>query len=175
MCSGRLVPATNSDIVARIIGDEMAKTLGQPLIVDNRTGAGSMVGTEIVVRSAADGYTLLLTDLPVTIVPHVLKEVVKYNPLKDFGPIDLVGGSRMGFYVNADVPAKTIQESVSVARARPGTIRVGSGGNGTLTHLLAEVFAQAGNFSVTHVPSGRHRRIQRLQHGHSGRPYSAIG
>ena len=75
-------PGGPSDIVARALADEMAKALGQPVVVDNKPGAGSMVGTELVARSPADGYTVLLTDLPVTIVPHILKATSKYDPVK---------------------------------------------------------------------------------------------
>ena len=145
-------PGGPSDIVARVIADEMSRSLGQPLVIDNKPGAGSMVGTEIVVRSPADGYTLLLTDLPVTIVPHVLKASAKYNPVKDLEPISLIGGSSLGFVVPDALPAKTLAEFVTLARSRPEGMRIGSGGNGSLTHLMAEVFAQSAGFKLTHLP-----------------------
>ncbi len=145
-------PGGPSDIVARVLADEMARALGQPVVVDNKAGAGSMVGTEIVVRSPADGYTLLLTDLPVTIVPHVLKASAKYDPVRDLEPVALIGGSTLGFFSSEAMPAKTLVEFVSVARARPEGVRMGSGGNGSLTHLMAEVFAQSAGFRMTHVP-----------------------
>lgn len=145
-------PGGPSDIVARVLADEMAKNLGQPVVVDNKPGAGSMVGTELVVRSAADGYTLLLTDLPVTIVPHVLRASVKYDPVRDLEPIGLIGGSTLGFFSSESMPARTLAEFVAIARARPDGVRMGSGGNGTLTHLMAEVFAQSAGFQMTHVP-----------------------
>ncbi|MBH1963232.1 MAG: tripartite tricarboxylate transporter substrate binding protein [Comamonadaceae bacterium] len=145
-------PGGPSDIVARVIADEMSRSLGQPLVIDNKPGAGSMVGTEIVVRSPADGYTLLLTDLPVTIVPHVLKASAKYNPVKDLEAIGLIGGSSLGFVVPDALPAKTLAEFVTLARSRPEGMRIGSGGNGSLTHLMAEVFAQSAGFKLTHLP-----------------------
>ncbi|RYY81008.1 MAG: tripartite tricarboxylate transporter substrate binding protein, partial [Comamonadaceae bacterium] len=145
-------PGGPSDVLARVLADEMGKHLGQPVIVDNKPGAGSALGTDIVVRAPADGYTLLLADLPMTIVPHVLKASVKYNPVKDLDPVALIGGSSMGFYVNPGVPARSLAEFVSLAKSRPDGMRLGSGGNGTLTHLMAEVFAQSANFSMTHVP-----------------------
>lgn len=141
-----------SDVIARVLADEMGKHLGQPLIVDNKPGAGSMLGTEIVVRAPADGYTLLLTDLPVTIVPHVLKSSAKYHPVKDLEPVALIGGSPMGFYASAASGAKSLNEFITLARNRPEGVRIGSGGNGTLTHLMAEVFSQSAKFPMVHVP-----------------------
>ena len=143
-------PGGPSDVVARVVADEMGKSLGQPVVVDNKPGAGSMLGTEVVVRSPADGYTLLLTDLPVTIVPHVLRASVKYDPMKDLEPVSLIGGSPMGFYASGHTGAHTLAEFI--AKARSDGVRLASGGNGTLTHLMAEVFAQAAQFKMTHVP-----------------------
>lgn len=141
-----------SDIAARVIAEEMGRKLGQPMIVDNRPGAGSMLGTELVVRSPADGYTLLLTDLPVTIVPHVLSKSVKYHPVRDLEPIGLIGGSTLAFYAGEHVKARTVAEFVTNAKIAKEEARIGSGGNGSLTHLLAEVYAQAGGFQMAHVP-----------------------
>ena len=143
-------PGGPSDVVARVVADEMGKSLGQPVVVDNKPGAGSMLGTEVVVRAPADGYTLLLTDLPVTIVPHVLRASAKYHPVKDLEPIALIGGSPMGFYASGQTGVRSLPEFI--ARARKDGVRLASGGNGTLTHLMAEVFAQAAQFRMTHVP-----------------------
>ncbi len=145
-------PSGPSDIVARVLAEELANALGQPVVVDNKAGAGSMIGTEIVVRSAPDGYTLLLTDLPVTIVPHVLKASAKYDPVRDLEPVALIGGSTLGFFSSDVMPAKTLTEFVAMARTRPEGVRIASGGNGTITHLMAEVFAQSAGFRMTHVP-----------------------
>ncbi len=145
-------PGGPSDIVARVLADEMAKALGQPVVVDNKPGAGSMVGTEFVVRSPADGYTVLLTDLPVTIVPHVLKASAKYDPVKDLDPIGLIGGSTLAFFVGEAFPARTLAEFTAAAKARTDGVRIASGGNGSLTHLMAEVFAQSAGFKMVHVP-----------------------
>jgi tripartite-type tricarboxylate transporter receptor subunit TctC len=145
-------PGGPSDIVARVLSDEMAKALGQPIVVENKPGAGSMVGTETVVRSVPDGYTLLLTDLPVTIVPHVLKGSAKYDPVRDLEPIGLIGGSTVGFFASDTIPAKSLTEFVVLAKSRPEGVVIASGGNGSLTHLMAEVFAQSAGFRMTHVP-----------------------
>lgn len=146
------VPGGSSDVIARALGDEMAKELGQSVIVDNRPGAGSMIGTQFVAGEAANGYTLLIVDVPFTIVPALYKERVKYNIEKDFAPVALLGTAPPYLFVNTAFSASTVAAFMAQAKAKPGTISIGSGGNGSLTHLMAELFMINSNTRLVHVP-----------------------
>ena len=146
------VPGGSSDVIARALGDEMAKELGQSVIIDNRPGAGSMIGTQFVAGEAPNGYTLLVVDVPFTIVPALYKGRVKYNIEKDFAPVALLGVAPTYLFVNPAFPANTISAFVKQAKASPGTISIGSGGNGALTHLMAELFMINSDTKLVHVP-----------------------
>ncbi len=141
----------SSDILARLIGERLGRTLGQQILVDDRAGAGSRIGTEIVAHAAPDGYTLLLADMPHTIVPAIQKGV-RYDPVRDFTPIGLIGTAAMVFFVNPALPAATIQDFVALAKADPGKITVASGGIGSTTHLTAELFQERTGTRLLHVP-----------------------
>jgi tripartite-type tricarboxylate transporter receptor subunit TctC len=141
----------SSDILARLLGERLARTLGQPIVVDDRAGAGSRIGTELVAHAAPDGYMLLLADMPHTIVPAIQKGV-RYDPVQDFTPIGLIGTASMVLFVHPAVPAATIQDFVALAKADPGRITVASGGIGSTTHLTAELFQQGTGTKLLHVP-----------------------
>jgi tripartite-type tricarboxylate transporter receptor subunit TctC len=150
-----IVPYTaggSSDVIARAISDELTAELGQSVIVENRAGAGSMIGTAYVANEKPDGYTLLLADVPFTIVPALYGDRIKYNAAKDFAPISLLGLSPMYLFVNPGFQAKTVAELVEMAKAKPGTISIGSGGNGSLTHLMAELLMLNSNIKLVHIP-----------------------
>ncbi|MDB5946494.1 MAG: hypothetical protein JWQ33_1520 [Ramlibacter sp.] len=142
----------SSDVIARAIGDELGKELGQPIIVENRAGAGSMIGTQYVMGEAPNGYTLLIVDVPFTIVPALYGERAKFNPEKDFTPIAFVGHAPTYLFVNASFSARTPADLVKLAKAAPGTVSIGSGGNGSLTHLMAELFMINTDTRLVHVP-----------------------
>src|SRR5436190_20488957 len=116
----------SSDVLARLIGERLSKSLGQQVVIDNRAGAGSRLGIEFAAKSAADGYTLLLADMPHTIIPAIQKGV-QYDPVTDFTPIALIGTASMFFFVNPGVKAETAQEFVALAKAAPETITIASG------------------------------------------------
>ena len=120
-------------------------------MVDDRAGAGSRIGIEIVAHAAPDGYTLLLADMPHTIVPAIQKGV-RYDPVQDFTPIGLIGTASMVFFVHPAVPAATMQDFVALAKADPGRITVASGGIGSTTHLTAELFQVRTGAKLLHVP-----------------------
>jgi tripartite-type tricarboxylate transporter receptor subunit TctC len=150
-----IVPYTvggSSDVIARAIGDALSKALGQAVVVENRAGAGSLIGTQYVTGQEADGYTLLLADVPFTIVPALYRERAHYDAQRDFAPIALLGVAPMYLFVNSSFPARSAADLIRLAKARPGTITIGSGGNGSLTHLLAELFMINTETKLVHVP-----------------------
>src|SRR5437762_9006897 len=124
----------SSDVLARLLGERLSKSLGQQIVIDNRSGAGSRLGTETAAKSAPDGYTLLLADMPHAIVPAIQKGV-QYDPVRDFTPIGLIGTASMVFFVNPAVKAETAKDFVALAKANPEKITIASGGIGSATHL----------------------------------------
>jgi tripartite-type tricarboxylate transporter receptor subunit TctC len=141
----------SSDVLARLLGERLSKSLGQQIVIDNRAGAGSRLGTEIAAKSAPDGYTLLLADMPHTIVPAIQKGV-HYDPVGDFTPIGLIGTASMVFFVNPAVKAETVKDFVALAKAAPEKVTIASGGIGSATHLTAELFQTKTGIKLVHVP-----------------------
>ena len=141
----------SSDVLARLIGERLSKSLGQQIVIDNRAGAGSRLGIELAANSAADGYTLLLADMPHTIIPAIQKGV-HYDPVHDFTPIGLIGTASMVFFINPEVKAQTVRDFVALAIAEPGKMTVASGGIGSATHLTAELFQAKAGIKLVHVP-----------------------
>ena len=141
----------SSDVLARLLNEPLSKSLGQPIVIDNRAGAGSRIGTEIAAKAAPDGNTLLLADMPHTIVPAIQKSV-QYDPVRDFTPIALIGTASMFLFVNPAVKAETAAEFVALAKASPDKITIASGGIGSATHLTAELFQVRAGIKLVHVP-----------------------
>jgi tripartite-type tricarboxylate transporter receptor subunit TctC len=141
----------SSDVLARLINGPLSKVLGQPIVIDNRAGAGSRIGTEIAAKSAPDGYTLLLADMPHTIVPAI-QNGVHYDPVRDFTPVALIGTASMFFFTNPALKAETAADFVALAKAAPDKITIASGGIGSATHLTAELFQAKAGIKLVHVP-----------------------
>jgi tripartite-type tricarboxylate transporter receptor subunit TctC len=142
-----------ADAMARALGQELMVAWGQPVVVENRPGASTIIGAEFVARSAPDGYTLLFTtDSTLTINPMLHKQL-SYQPQKDFAPITVIGYQDLVLVVHPSVPARTLEEFVALAKAKPGTLNYGSFGNGSQPHLAMEMFSQLAGISLMHVPS----------------------
>jgi len=145
-------PGGATDVVARVLGEGMQGRLGQAVTVENRTGAGGNVGVENVVRSPADGYSILMgTTGTLTINPHLYTSM-GFNPANDLAPISMAFATDHVLIVHPSVPAQTAQEFLALVRTRPGALSYGSGGNGTSTHLVAELFKLVARVDIQHVP-----------------------
>jgi tripartite-type tricarboxylate transporter receptor subunit TctC len=141
-----------SDYVGRLVAQKLTEQMGQSVVVDNRPGAASLLGTELAARAAPDGYTLLLADSGFTINPAYYKNT-KYDPLKDFDPITVVAETPYLLVVNPALPyAGSLKEFIAAAKAQPGAINIGSAGNGSGTHLSGELFKLRAGLNLTHVP-----------------------
>jgi tripartite-type tricarboxylate transporter receptor subunit TctC len=144
-------PGGSSDVLARTLSQKLGTSLGQTFVIDNRPGAGSMVGTDIAAKATPDGYTIILSDMPHTINPSIYAKV-PYDPIKDFTPITTVGVSPMFLFVNPSVKAQNVKELIALAKAQPGKLAIASGGTGATTHLMAELLQSHAGIQLTHVP-----------------------
>jgi tripartite-type tricarboxylate transporter receptor subunit TctC len=144
-------PAGGTDIVGRVLAEHFSRTLGQQFFVENKPGAGNLIGIEAAARSAPDGYTLLMT-ASTLVLNSVLYKKVPYDPIKDFAPITIAATAPNILIVNANVPAKTTAELIAFARQKPGALSYGTPGIGTSPHLCMELLKYMAGIDVTHVP-----------------------
>lgn len=143
-------PGGSSDLIARTLATELSRELAQSVIVDNKPGASAMLGAELVARANPDGYTLLLADMPHVINGSLYK--TRYDPVKDFSALGMVGTTPLVLVTNPALPAKTLKEYVALAKSKPGKLNLASGGNGTTTHLMGELMKQRLGLYITHIP-----------------------
>jgi tripartite-type tricarboxylate transporter receptor subunit TctC len=141
-----------NDVMARIVADKMGAALGQPIVVENRGGAGGSIATRAVAHAAPDGYTLGLGGTGTLAIDPSLYPNVGYDPRKDFAPIGLIATSALVVLVNPSVPAKTIPELIALAKQEPGKLTYASAGVGSGIHLGAELFATMAGVKLTHIP-----------------------
>src|SRR5215210_7800275 len=143
-------PGGGTDILGRIIAERLSANLGQPVVIENRGGAGGNVGAEAAARSAPDGYTILLAAPSLAISPTLYSKL-NYDPVKDFAPVSLVA-TVPNVLVTQPALAGNLQEFISVAKAKPGAYNFGSGGSGTSNHLAGELFNLVAGTNLVHVP-----------------------
>ena len=145
-------PGGTTDILGRVFAQKMSEAWGQPVVVDNRAGAGGLIGSEAVARSAPDGYTLLLGTIGTHGVSTSLYSKISYHPEKDFAPVTLLATLPNILAVNPSVPANNLQELINYAKANPGKISYASAGNGTASHLAGEMLRKSADIDITHIP-----------------------
>ena len=144
-------PGGGNDTFGRLFAAKLGERTGQPFLVENRPGAGTMIGTEAAAKSAPDGYTILLSSIATHALSPNLYSRVPYDPIKDFAPITLLGIAPTVLVINQELPAKSLQELISLAKSKPGALAYASGGNGTPPHINAEVFKAVAGVDLLHV------------------------
>jgi tripartite-type tricarboxylate transporter receptor subunit TctC len=141
-----------ADILARMIGDELSTALGQPVVIENKPGAGGNLGAQTVARATPDGYTLLVSGSPThSVGPHLFKNL-SYDPMKDVPPVAMIAMAPNLLVVNADLPVKSVKELVQLARDKPGQITFSSAGIATSGYLAAEMLKSSAKLDMAHVP-----------------------
>jgi tripartite-type tricarboxylate transporter receptor subunit TctC len=144
-------PGAINDFVARLVAQKLTDAWGQQVVVDNRPGAGTLIGTELVARSNPDGYTLLL--VPTAFAVNVtLYPKLPYDPIRDFTPVTQIGSAPFLFVCGSQVPVKNVKELVALAKAKPGQLSYGSTGSGGSAHLMGEMFKAQAGIEMSHIP-----------------------
>ncbi|MFN7750691.1 MAG: Bug family tripartite tricarboxylate transporter substrate binding protein [Pseudomonadota bacterium] len=144
-------PGGNTDILARVIAPRMAESLGQPVVIENRGGAGGAIGTEIVARAAPDGYAIAMVSAAHVINPAMVKRL-PYDSLRDFQPVALVADVPTALVVHPSLPARSVQDLIALGRKRPGQVHYSTSGRGTVGHLSGELLSAAAGAKFVHVP-----------------------
>ena len=144
-------PGGGTDVTARKIVPLLSERLGKQVVIDNRSGAGSTIGTDLVAKATPDGYTLLMSDTTFGIVPGLYAEGA-LRRLRDFQPITQITGVPVGLVMHPSLPAHSVKELVALARAKPGGLNYGSGGVGTPVHMAGELLKLAANIKIVHIP-----------------------
>ncbi|MCP4616011.1 MAG: tripartite tricarboxylate transporter substrate binding protein [Bradyrhizobium sp.] len=140
-----------TDLLGRMVADQLKSGLGATVVVENKPGAGTVLGADQVAKSEADGYTLLMATSTTLAINKTLYKKLPYDPVKDFAPIALVAGVPFALIINPDIPARTLSEFIAYAKAKPG-LAYGSAGNGSPQHLAAEMLKTAAEIDIRHVP-----------------------
>ncbi len=163
------------DTMARVTSARMTDSLGQQIVIDNRGGAGGIVGTEIVARAVPDGYTMLVADVGQLAINPFLYAKLPYNPDKDFVPISAIGASVLFLVANASVPAKSFSEVTALAKAKPGGLNYGSSGIGSIHHIAMESLKSSLGLNLVHVPyKGTGEMVPALLSGQVALGYAAL-
>ena len=146
------VPGGGTDTLARLVGQKLSEALGQSVVIDNRPGAGGVIGGDMVAKSPPDGYTIMLASAsPITVAPHIQKQM-PYNPLKDFAPVTLIAIVPAVLAVHPALPVKSVKEVIALAKAKPGQLTFSSSGNGGTGHVSGEMFKMLAGVDMLHVP-----------------------
>ena len=156
----------STDIVARTLAPRLLEAWGQPVLVDNRPGGNTVIGTDIVAKSPPDGHTLFVTPAPFTIIPSLMAKL-PYDPQKDFEPITLINTTPLVVVVHPGVPAKNMRELAALAKSKPGALNYGSSGSGGTNHLAGELFNAMAGVKMVHIPyKGNAPALADLTGGH---------
>jgi tripartite-type tricarboxylate transporter receptor subunit TctC len=145
-------PGGSTDIVARIVAQKLSTQLGQPMVIENRGGAGGTLGTAVVAKAPADGYTLVIGTTSTHVVAPSVYTKLEYDPVRDFAPISLIAVTPYLLVVNPALPAKSLGELVQLMRSQPGKLNYASAGVGSTTHLAMEMLKAASDTYVLHIP-----------------------
>src|SRR2546422_2509676 len=145
-------PGGGMDIVARALGEKLAPRLGQPVVVENKPGAGTTIGTDAVAKSPPDGYTLLVSGIASQAIVHYMHPKRSFDMQRDFAPVARIADGTIAFVVPQSSPANSVKDFVALAKANPGKLTFASSGTGGLIRLTGEMFKQAAGIDLTHVP-----------------------
>ena len=156
----------STDIVGRTLGQKLSELWHQPVVIDNRSGGSTIIGTDLVAKAPPDGYTLLMMTAPFAIVPS-LTDKLPYDPVKDFEPITLINTTPLVLVVNPSVPATSVKDLIALAKGKPGALNFGSAGSGGSNHLAGELFNVMAGVKLQHIPSkGNAPALSDLVGGH---------